>query len=241
MAVDLRSVARAAAEAALGDVAPEKKGLSPWWALAIGAGLVTAGRIATGPGGRFVRELVQGHSSNGSAEDEEPEAEQGEEPEADGRRRARSRSRRRARSRGRRRARSREPTTSPKPKPTTSPKPKPTTSPKPKPTTSPKPEPTTSPKPIADHEPDAEQDERTEGEAEGGRPGRPRHPLFEQALAPEAAQRRDSESPKEPQTERATDSAAATAEASTHAGSTCLINHPVWRDTPVVPRNQPNP
>ena len=82
MAVDLRSVARAAAEAALGDVAPEKKGLSPWRALAIGAGLVTAGRIATGPGGRFVRELVQGHSSNGSAEDEEPEAEQGEEPEA---------------------------------------------------------------------------------------------------------------------------------------------------------------
>ena len=106
MAVDLRSVARAAAEAALGDVAPEKKGLSPWRALAIGAGLVTAGRIATGPGGRFVRELVQGHSSNGSAEDEEPEAEQDEEPEA-------------------------EPTRSPKPKPTTSPKPKPTTSPKP--------------------------------------------------------------------------------------------------------------
>ena len=48
MAVDLRSVTRAAAEAALGDVAPKKKGLSPWRALAIGAGLVTAGRIATG-------------------------------------------------------------------------------------------------------------------------------------------------------------------------------------------------
>ena len=108
MAVDLRSVARAAAEAALGDVAPEKKGLSPWRALAIGAGLVTAGRIATGPGGRFVRELVQGHSSNGSAEDEEPEAEQGERP---------------------------KPTRSPKPSTTRSPKPKPTTSPKPKPTT----------------------------------------------------------------------------------------------------------
>src|SRR5215212_10292517 len=84
MAVDIRSVTRAAAEAALGDVAPKKqKGLSPWQALAIGAGLVTAGRIATGPGGRFVRELVQGHSSNGPAEDEEPEAEGDEEPEAE--------------------------------------------------------------------------------------------------------------------------------------------------------------
>ena len=131
MAVDVRSLARAAAEAALGDVAPKKKGLSPWQALAIGAGLVTAGRIATGPGGRFVRELVEGHSSNGSAEDEEPEAEADDEPQAE-----------------------------------------------------------------ADNEPDAEQDEWAEGEAEGGRPGRPRHPLFEHALAPKAAQRRDSESPK---------------------------------------------
>ena len=83
MAVDVRSLARAAAEAALGDVAPKKKGLSPWQALAIGAGLVTAGRMATGPGGRFVRELVEGHSSNGSAEDEEPEAEADNEPQAD--------------------------------------------------------------------------------------------------------------------------------------------------------------
>jgi len=83
MAVDIRSVTRAAVEAALGDVAPKKKGLSPWQALAIGAGLVTAGRIATGPGGRFVRELVEGHSSNGSAEDAEPEAGADEEPEAE--------------------------------------------------------------------------------------------------------------------------------------------------------------
>ena len=139
MAVDLRSVARAAAEAALGDVAPEKKGLSPWRALAIGAGLVTAGRIATGPGGRFVRELVQGHSSNGSAEDEEPEAEQ--------RRGARSRSRADDEPEA-------EADDEPEaiaddepdakddddpPKPTRSPKPKPTTSPKAKPMTSPKP------------------------------------------------------------------------------------------------------
>ena len=137
MAVDVRSLARAAAEAALGDVAPKKKGLSPWQALAIGAGLVTAGRIATGPGGRFVRELVEGHSSNGSAEDEEPEAEADNEPQADD-----------------------------------------------------------EPQADADNEPDAEQDEWAEGEAEGGRPGRPRHPLFEHALAPKAAQRRDSESPK---------------------------------------------
>jgi len=137
MAVDVRSLARAAAEAALGDVAPKKKGLSPWQALAIGAGLVTAGRIATGPGGRFVRELVGGHSSNGSAEDEELEAEADNEPQADD-----------------------------------------------------------EPQAEADNEPDAEQDEWAEGEAEGGRPGRPRHPLFEHALAPKAAQRRDSESPK---------------------------------------------
>ena len=115
MAVDLRSVTRAAAEAALGDVAPKKKGLSPWRALAIGAGLVTAGRIATGPNGRFLRGLVQGHSSNGSAEDEVPEArttrslrpKADEEPEAEGRRRARGRGgRRRARAMRRRRARS---------------------------------------------------------------------------------------------------------------------------------------
>jgi hypothetical protein len=52
------------------------------------------------------------------------------------------------------------------------------------------------PEAEAGDEPDAEQDEWAEGEAEGGRPGRPRHPLFEQALAPKAAQRRDSESPK---------------------------------------------
>ena len=135
MAVDVRSLARAAAEAALGDEAPKKKGLSPWQALAIGAGLVTAGRIATGPGGQFVRELVEGHSSNGPAEDEEPEAEADDEPQAE-----------------------------------------------------------------ADNEPQAEadneQDEWAEGEVEGGRPGRPRHPLFEHALAPKAAQRRDSESAK---------------------------------------------
>ena len=143
MAVDIRSVTRAAVEAALGDVAPKKKGLSPWQALAIGAGLVTAGRIATGPGGRFVRELVEGHSSNGSAEDAEPEAGADEEPEAEAEAEADD-----------------------------------------------------EPQAEADDEPDAEQDEWAEGEAEGGRPGRPRHPLFEQALAPKAAQRRDSESPK---------------------------------------------
>jgi hypothetical protein len=133
MAVDLRSVARAAAEAALGDVAPGKKGLSPWRALAIGAGLVTAGRIATGPGGRLVRELVQGHSSNGSAEDEEPEAEDDhEEPEAE-----------------------------------------------------------------ADEEPEAEADEEPEAEDDHEEPeAEADEEPFEQALSPEAAQRRDSESPK---------------------------------------------
>ena len=145
MAVDVRSLARAAAEAALGDVAPKKKGLSPWQALAIGAGLVTAGRIATGPGGRFVRELVEGHSSNGSAEDEELEAEADNEPQAEADN---------------------------------------------------EPQADDEPQAEADNERDAEQDEWAEGEAEGGRPGRPRHPLFEHALAPKAAQRRDSESPK---------------------------------------------
>jgi hypothetical protein len=147
MAVDVRSLARAAAEAALGDEAPKKKGLSPWQALAIGAGLVTAGRIATGPGGRFVRELVEGHSSNGPAEDEKPEAEADDEPQAEA-------------------------------------------------DDEPQAEADNEPQAEADNEPDAEQDEWAEGEAEGGRPGRPRHPLFEHALAPKAAQRRDSESPK---------------------------------------------
>src|SRR6188472_288413 len=80
MAIDVRGAAQAVAEAALGNVARKKKhGLSPWQALAIGAGLVTAGHVATGSGGRFVRELVQDHSSNGSREDEEPEH---DEPEA---------------------------------------------------------------------------------------------------------------------------------------------------------------
>ena len=156
MAVDMRSVALAAAEAALGDVAPNrKKGLSPWRALAIGAGLVTAGRIATGPGGRLVRELVQGHLSNGSAEDAEPEAEADDEPEAEA---------------------DDEPDAEADDEPQA--------------------EADDEPQAEADDEPDAEQDEWAEGEAEGGRPGRPRHPLFEQALAPKAAQRRDSESPK---------------------------------------------
>ncbi len=62
MAMDVRSVARAVAEA-LGDEAPkEKHGLSLWQALAVGAALVTAGRVAAGPGGRLVRGLVQDHS-----------------------------------------------------------------------------------------------------------------------------------------------------------------------------------
>ena len=84
MAIDVGGAARAAAEAALGDLAPKKKhSLSPWQALAIGAALVAAGHVATGPGGRFVRELVQGHSSDGSREDEEPEAEEHDDPQAD--------------------------------------------------------------------------------------------------------------------------------------------------------------
>jgi hypothetical protein len=82
MAIDVISAARAAAEAALEDMALKKKrGLSLWQALAIGAGLVTAGRVATGPGGRLVRELVQDHSSDGSREVDEPEAEEHDEPE----------------------------------------------------------------------------------------------------------------------------------------------------------------
>ena len=187
MAVDLRSVTRAAAEAALGDVAP-KKGLSPWRALAIGAGLVTAGRIATGPGGRFVRELVQGHSSNGSAEDEEPEAEQDEEAEAE---------------------QDEEPDAEAHDE---EPEAEADDEPEAEQHEEPEAEADDELEAIADDdkpeaeaddddseaeaEPDAEQHKRTEGEAEGDRPGSPHHPLFEQALAPEAAQRRDSESPK---------------------------------------------
>ena len=181
MAVDMISVARAAAQAALGDEAPKKKnGLSPWRGLAIGAALVTVGRMAAGPGGRFVRELVQEHSSDGSQDDgpkleqddgpeleqdkepeleqdEEPELEQDEAPELD--------------------AEAEEPDAE-----------------------------ADEPDAQADDEPDAqaddepraerEQDEQTKAQGERGRSGRPHHPLFERALAREGVQRRSEQAPK---------------------------------------------
>jgi hypothetical protein len=203
MAVDVRSLARAAAEAALGDEAPKKKGLSPWQALAIGAGLVTAGRMATGPGGRFVRELVEGHSSNGSAEDEEPEAEADDEPEAeaDDEPQAEADDEPQAEADNEPQADAddepqAEADNEPQADADNEPQADADNEPQAEADNEPQAEADNEPQAEADNEPDGEQDEWAEGEAEGGRPGRPRHPLFEHALAPKAAQRRDSESPK---------------------------------------------
>jgi hypothetical protein len=67
MAVDISRVVRAAVEAALGDEKPTKKeGLSTGRALAVGAALAVVGRVAVGPGGRFVRDKVQERLSDGS-------------------------------------------------------------------------------------------------------------------------------------------------------------------------------
>ncbi len=88
MAVDINRIVLAAAEAALKQDAPAKnKGLSTGRALAAGATLVVVGRVAAGPGGRFVRDKIQERLSNDSetedAQDEELEAEVDEEPEAE--------------------------------------------------------------------------------------------------------------------------------------------------------------
>jgi hypothetical protein len=97
MAVDIQRVVLAAVEAGLGDDKPEKsKGLSAGKAVAVGAVLVTAGRIAAKPGGRFVKEKLRDRLSDGSESDEsheyheddaydeaEAESDTGEEPEAE--------------------------------------------------------------------------------------------------------------------------------------------------------------
>jgi len=94
MAVDINRIVLAAAEAALKQDAPAKsKGLSTGRALAAGATLVVVGRVAAGPGGRFVRDKIQERLSNDPESedprdeelDEEPEAEvdEDEEPEAE--------------------------------------------------------------------------------------------------------------------------------------------------------------
>ena len=94
MAVDINRIVLAAAEAAVGQDTPAKnKGLSTGRALAAGATLVVVGRVAAGPGGRFVRDKIQERLSNDPESedprdeelDEEPEAEvdEDEEPEAE--------------------------------------------------------------------------------------------------------------------------------------------------------------
>jgi hypothetical protein len=111
MAVDIQRVVLAAVEAALGDDKPEKSdGLSASKAVAVGAVLVTAGRVAAKPAGRFAKEKLRERLSNGSEsdkddeypdayddaeaafdegegseaeEDQEPEAEEDQEPEAE--------------------------------------------------------------------------------------------------------------------------------------------------------------
>jgi hypothetical protein len=136
MAVDFSRVVRAAVEAALGQDTPTKNtGLSTGRALAAGAALVVVGRVAAGPGGRFVRDKIQERLSDDSESEDAQDEELDEEPEAEV---------------------------------------------------------------EEDEEPEAEveEDEQTEAEGEGDGPGRPRHPLFEQALAGKGAQRRSSPSPQ---------------------------------------------
>ena len=215
MAIDVSGAARALAEAALGDVAPKKKhGLSPWQALAIGAALVAAGHVATGPGGRFVRELVQDHSSDGSREDEEPEAEEHDDPEAD---------------------QNDDPEAEQDDEPETEQDDEPEfeeddeseledddepeaeeeddeleaeeedDEPELEDDDDPEAE-EEDDEPEAeddgleaeeeDDEPELEEDPQTDAEGEGDRPGRPRHPLFERSRAREGAQRRSSQSAK---------------------------------------------
>ena len=194
MAVDVISVARAAAQAALGDEAPKKKnGLSPWRGLAIGAALVTVGRMAAGPGGRFVRELVQEHSSDGSRADDGPELEQDGEPELD------------QDGEPERDAEADEPDAEPDDEPEAD---EPDVDAD-KPDADADDEPDAEadePDAKADDEPDAEPDdepraereqvEQTEARGERGRSGRPHHPLFERALAREGVQRCSEQAPK---------------------------------------------
>jgi hypothetical protein len=103
VAVDIQRVVLAAVEAGLSDYKPEKKSrLSAGKAVTVGAVLVTAGRIAAKPGGRFVMEKLRERLSDGSEDDEyykdddrydeaeaefgggeEPEPEEDQEPEAE--------------------------------------------------------------------------------------------------------------------------------------------------------------
>jgi hypothetical protein len=92
MAADIRRVVLAAVEAARGEEKrTKKKVLSAGPALAVGAALAVVGRVAVGPGARFVRDKVQERWSDGpesedaedQAEEQEAELEQEEEPEAE--------------------------------------------------------------------------------------------------------------------------------------------------------------
>jgi hypothetical protein len=93
MPVDLRRVILAAVQAALEDDQADKKkanknkGLSGGRAVAVGAALVVAARVAAGPGGRFVRDKVEDRLASltrdggGEEETDELEAEEYDEPE----------------------------------------------------------------------------------------------------------------------------------------------------------------
>jgi hypothetical protein len=93
MPVDLRRVVLAAVQAALEDDQADKKkanknkGLSGGRAVAVGAALVVAARVAAGPGGRFVRGKVEDRLASltrdggGEEETDELEAEEYDEPE----------------------------------------------------------------------------------------------------------------------------------------------------------------
>jgi hypothetical protein len=191
MAIDVGGAARAVAEAALGDVAPKKKhGLSPWQGLAIGAALVTAGHVATGPGGRFVRDLVQDHSSGGSREDEEPDADQDDEREADQNDEPEA-------EQDDDEPEAEQDDDEPELEDDDEPEAEEDDEPELEEDDEPEAEEEDDePEAEADDEAGLEEDPQTDAEGEGDRPGRPRHPLFERSRAGEGAQRRSSQSAK---------------------------------------------
>ena len=73
MAVDIQRVVMAAVEAAVSDnnstLKKKRKGLSTAQAVAIGAALMTAGRVAAKPGGRYVRNKLRERLGDGSEAD----------------------------------------------------------------------------------------------------------------------------------------------------------------------------
>ena len=87
MAVDLQRVATAALRAAIEDVEGQREkrrlGLTAGKALALGAVVVTAGRVAAGPSGRFLREKLEERFGDNDRYEDEQDDEANDEPEED--------------------------------------------------------------------------------------------------------------------------------------------------------------